>query len=224
MNYIKENIRLLGISLKAIFYFLRGLFALNRLHTPIISIFGGKRAQSENGFAQLAYQIARCLAQKNYSIITGGGPGIMKAANCGAASAHEEKPGANYRWTLGLGVSGVDNEFINPCAKVIPTGYFFVRKWLLMFYSQGFVFLPGGIGTAEELFELLDLKKHKMIPNYPVVLVNREFWQPLIDWYENRGVREGFIILSPSDAYVICDDAEQVCAIFEKSIQSEKCK
>ena len=194
MNYIKENLRLLGMSLKAIYYFMHGLYALHRMHTPIISIFGGKRAQPDGEDTKLAFQIAQKLAQKNYSIITGGGPGMMQAANCGAASAHQEKPPANYRWTIGLGVSGVDNEFINPCARVIPTGYFFVRKWLLMYYSQAFVFLPGGIGTAEELFELLNLKKHKMIPQYPVILVDKTFWQPLVDWYENRGFKEGFII------------------------------
>ncbi len=222
MNYLKENLRLFGISLQAIYYFLRGLYALHRMHTPIISIFGGKRAQSDSDDMKQTYEIAQRLAQKNYSIITGGGPGMMEAANCGAASAHTEKPGANYRWTIGLGVSGVDNDFTNPCATVIPTGYFFIRKRLLMFYSQAFIFLPGGIGTVEELFELLNLKKHSMIPQYPVILVDRAFWQPLIDWYENRGYKEGFIILKPSDAYTICDSSEEAVDAVEKALSPKK--
>lgn len=222
MNYLKENVRIIGILMKGLYYFLHGLYALNRMHAPIISIFGGKRASEESADVKLAYQIAQRLAEKKYAIITGGGPGLMKAANCGAAAAHPEKPGKNYRWTLGLGVNGVDNEFVNPCACVIPTGYFFIRKWLLMFYSQAFVFLPGGIGTAEELFELLDLKKHKMVPNYPVVLVDKNYWQPLIDWYENRGVKDGFIILQPSEAYIVCDTVDEAVNAVEKGILVKK--
>jgi len=218
MNYIKENFRLLGMSLKAIYYFLYGIYALHRMHTPIISIFGGKRAQPDSANVKLAYQIASLLAQKNYSIITGGGPGMMQAGNCGAASAHTEKPGENYRWTIGLGLSGIDGDFANPCACVIPTGYFFVRKWLFMFYSQAFVFLPGGVGTAEELFELLNLKELNKIPNSPIILIDKLYWQPLIDWYENRGFKDGFIILKPSDAYIVCESPAEAVAAIEKGI------
>lgn len=208
-SFFSDFIELLIISILSPFYFMRGLIALHRLHQPIITFFGGMRAQENNGYAKIAYQLAYTLGSHNYSIITGGGPGMMHAANAGAADAHKCAP----HWTLGFTVKGVDDDYVNNCAKNIQARYFFIRKWLLMRYSAQFVFLPGGIGTAEELFELLDLKKHGMVKTPPVILMDRAFWQPLLDWYEQKSMREGFITMQPKEAYVTCDSAEEAFAI-----------
>jgi uncharacterized protein (TIGR00730 family) len=212
-NIVYEILKLIQLCFMTPFYFIRGIWALYRLQQPIITIFGGKRAKPDNGYAKQAYQLAFLLGKNNCSIITGGGPGIMDAANCGAQEAHK-----NFkRWTLGLTVSGVDDDYVPPCARNIQTKYFFVRKWLLMRYSANFVIFPGGIGTAEELFELLDLKKHGMVETTPIILMDREYWKPLLTWYVEKGIREGFITMPLHNAFITCNTVEEAIAVIQQN-------
>lgn len=211
-HIIYEIVELIHLCLLSPFYFIRGILALYNLKQPIITVFGGKRAHENNGYAKQAYALAELLGKNNYAVITGGGPGIMNAANCGAAAAHKHA----HCWTLGLTVSGVDDNFVAPCSRQVQTRYFFIRKWLLMRYSENFVFFPGGIGTAEELFELLDLKKHSMVKTPPLILMDREYWQPLLTWYVEKGTKEGFITMPLHEAFITCQTIEEAFALIQK--------
>jgi len=215
MNIFYESLRILSMIFTVPFYFLRGIYALSRLHKPIVAIFGGKRALHENGHAHMANELGRMLAEKNMSVITGGGPGIMSAANCGVASAKENA----QSWTLGITLNRLDNDYTNPCAKVITVKYFFIRKWLLSRYSDIHIFMPGGLGTADELFNILNLKKHSML-NQPIILIDQNYWQPLISWYQQSREQE-YIPLPIEKAFHVCNSAEEACTYIEKELNKK---
>lgn len=184
---------------------------LNKLSGPIVSVFGGKLADESSDAYRAAYSIAELLVEKGYTIITGGGPGVMEAANCGAAcKAHEiSKQGL---WTAGIGVYGVDAHFKNRCAQVYKTKSFLARKMLLINRSSGFIIFPGGIGTADELFEVLNLIKTGKIDPVPVVLFGSQFWQPLIDWYDGS-IAKGLILPEHKRLFQVTDDPYEVCSL-----------
>ena len=217
INWVKESFLLFYDCIIAGFHFIRGVYTLSRLEQPIISIFGGKRAPQENGYTKQAYDLARMLAKQNISVLTGGGPGIMEAANCGAASIEKEKKD-NKRRTVGIGVRGVDAEFVNPCAYVFHTRYLYIRKWLLMHYSRAFIVFPGGIGTCEELFELLDLMKLEKIKQYPVILIGSAYWRDVLNWYNEAGIKQGYIPAQAKDFITVTDDINQAYSIINKAL------
>jgi len=214
MSLFTEALYSVALWSKASIDSVRGLYMLKKLNRPIITIFGGKRATKENGFVKQAYELSRLLVQKKFAVITGGGPGIMQAANCGAASVHEKKK--NDAWTLGIGVHDINENYDNPCTSVISVNSFYVRKWLLTEFASGYVFFPGGIGTADELFELLNLKKHSQLVSRPIILIDQNYWQPLITWYIDRGIKEGFITVKPAEAFSLCNTIEQAVSILER--------
>lgn len=147
---------------------------------PCVSIFGSARTKPENQYYQLAEEIALKLTQKGYGIITGGGPGIMEAANKGA-----NRGGG---MSVGLNIELPHEQYSNPYIdvdKLITFDYFFVRKVMFMKYAQGFIVLPGGFGTMDELFEALTLIQTKKVAAFPVILVGKDYWGGLIDWIKN---------------------------------------
>jgi uncharacterized protein (TIGR00730 family) len=157
-----------------------GASRLEKLTRPSVSIFGGHLLKRESEFIQKAHQLASLLVEHDISVITGGGPGIMEAANSGAAHA---KPGEVR--SIGIGVVGLKGEEPNPYVhESITLDYFFARKYLLMYYSIGFVFFPGGIGTLDELCELLNLIQTDKHEKAPIILMSRTFWQPFMKQLE----------------------------------------
>lgn len=147
---------------------------------PCVSIFGSARTKPDNPYYKMAQEIATKLVGHGYGVITGGGPGIMEAANKGAFEAKGKSVGLNIR--LPFEQSG--NAFIDK-DKNINFEYFFIRKVMFMKYSQGFIVMPGGFGTMDELFEALTLIQTKKIGKFPIVLVGRAFWTGMLDWLKS---------------------------------------
>ncbi len=211
-QWVFEAIRVCGISVRSGFQLMRGVYRLSRLSQPIVAVFGGKAAYDDGKYAALAYDFSAQCAKHGMSVITGGGPGIMEAANCGAYEAAKNKK----RSTLGIGVGGLDESFVNKCASLIRVDYFFTRKWLLTRYTCGFVLFPGGIGTMNELFEVLDLLKHGKIKHVPVILIGTSYWKDLIAWYQHAFEYE-FITLPPGNAFIITDDIDEAMRVIVSS-------
>jgi uncharacterized protein (TIGR00730 family) len=144
---------------------------------PCISIFGSARTVEDNKYYKMAVEIASKLVNHGYGVITGGGPGIMEAGNRGAYEAGGRSVGLNIH----LPFEQRPNIYIDP-DKNIDFDYFFVRKVMFVRYSQGFIGMPGGFGTLDELFEAMTLIQTNKIGKFPIVLVGREYWNGLIDW------------------------------------------
>jgi len=174
--------------------FVDGFEALNRIG-PCISIFGSARTKPGNKYYELAVEISKRLAEEGFGIITGGGPGIMEAANKGASIAGGKSVGIN----IDLPFEQHPNPFIDR-DKSLNFDFFFVRKVMFVKYSQGFIMMPGGFGTMDEFFETLTLVQTKTIIQFPIVLFGTTFYQPLFD-YMNFMAREKTI--SPEDMKLV---------------------
>ena len=164
--------------------FVEGFEKMTRIG-PCVSIFGSARTKSENKYYQIAEDIAFKLVQHGYGIITGGGPGIMEAANKGARKGNGKSVGLN----IDLPFEQKHNEFIDS-DKCINFDYFFVRKTIFLKYSQGFVAMPGGFGTLDELFEAITLVQTNKIAQFPVVLVGKDYWNGLFQWLKLNVLEE----------------------------------
>jgi len=144
---------------------------------PCVSIFGSARTDKDHNYYKLAEDCARLLTERGYGVISGGGPGIMEAANKGAYEAGGKSVGLN----IDLPFEQFHNKYIDR-DKLLEFDYFFVRKVMFMKYSQGFIVLPGGFGTMDEMFEALTLIQTGKIARFPIVLVGTEYWKGLMDW------------------------------------------
>jgi hypothetical protein len=156
--------------------FVNGYEKLSKIG-PCVSIFGSARTKPDDKYYQLAENIAKNLSDNGYGVITGGGPGIMEAANKGAYNAGGTSVGLNIE----LPFEQHDNPYIDN-DKSIDFDYFFVRKVMFVKYSQGFVVMPGGFGTLDELFEAITLIQTHKIGKFPIILVGKKFWSGLVDW------------------------------------------
>jgi len=173
-NEIKSNDS--WIIFKVMAEFVEGFDKMAKIG-PCVSIFGSARTKPDNKYYGMAEAIATRLAEKGYGVITGGGPGIMEAGNKGAFIAGGRSAGLNIE----LPFEQFNNEFIDS-NKLINFDYFFVRKVMFMKYSQGFIALPGGFGTFDELFEAITLIQTGKIGKFPIVLVGKSYWEGLLDW------------------------------------------
>lgn len=193
---------------KVIAEFVDGFEKMNRMG-PCISIFGSARTKPDNKYYQLTVDIARRLSQEGFGVISGGGPGIMEAANKGA---YLEK-GLSIGLNIELPFEQSGNQYIDP-DKNLDHRYFFVRKVMFVKYSQAFVVMPGGFGTLDELFETLTLIQTDKISNVPMILVGSAFWTGLIDWIKSTVLGEfGNISAKDLDLIPIVDSAEDVVKI-----------
>lgn len=175
--------------------FVEGYEKLSRIG-PCVSIFGSARTKENQKYYQLAVNIAKKITENGFGIITGGGPGIMEAGNKGAHLAGGTSVGLN----IDLPFEQHDNQYIDK-DKSIDFDYFFVRKVMFVKYSQGFVVMPGGFGTLDELFEAITLIQTHKIDRFPIILVGSDFWGGLIDWIKNTLTTQGNI--SPEDIHLI---------------------
>lgn len=175
---------------------------------PCVSIFGSARTQPDNKYYQLAEEVAYKVTQEGYGVISGGGPGIMEAANKGAQRGGGKSVGLNIE----LPFEQESNPYIDK-DKLISFDYFFVRKVMFVKYAQGFVVLPGGFGTLDELFEALTLIQTDKIGAFPIILVGRKFWGGLIDWIKTVMVEEKNISPDDLNLFHICDTADEAVEI-----------
>jgi uncharacterized protein (TIGR00730 family) len=177
---------------------------------PCVSIFGSARTQPDNKYYQIGQEIAYILAKKGYGIITGGGPGIMEAANKGAFDANGKSVGLN----IDLPFEQHSNPYIDP-DKLINFDYFFVRKVMFVKYAQGFIVLPGGFGTLDELFEAITLVQTQKVGRFPIVLVGTSFWSGLIDWIKTTVLEEKNISPKDIELFAIVDTAEEAVKVID---------
>ena len=172
---------------------------------PCVSVFGSARTKPDNKYYILAEEIAYKLTQEGYGVITGGGPGIMEAANKGARRGGGKSVGLNIE----LPFEQKPNDFIDR-DKSIDFHYFFVRKTIFLKYSQGFIGMPGGFGTMDELFESLTLVQTHKIASFPVVLVGKSYWTGLIEWIkESMLAQEHNVNPDDLDLLTIVDTANE---------------
>jgi len=177
---------------------------------PCISVFGSARTKEDAKYYKLAVEISKNIAEAGYGVITGGGPGIMEAGNRGANLAGGTSVGLN----IDLPFEQHDNPYIDD-DKSLHFDYFFVRKVMFVKYSQGFVVMPGGFGTLDELFEAMTLIQTHKIGKFPIILVGSEFWTGLLDWIKNTMLTHGTI--SPEDLNLIkiVDTPDEVVEIID---------
>ncbi len=201
---------------KVLAEFVEGFETLNKIG-PCISIFGSARTKPDQKYYQLAVDVAERLSHEGFGIITGGGPGIMEAANKGAHNAGASSVGLN----IDLPFEQSHNPYIDP-DKNLNYNYFFIRKVMFVKYAQAFVTMPGGFGTFDELFEVLTLIQTKKISPVPVILVGTEFWSGLKDWIKNTMLDE-FSTISAKDIDLIpiVDDPEDIVRIINDFYSSE---
>ena len=180
------------VIFKVMSEFVEGFEKLERIG-PCVSIFGSARAKADSRVYQMAEDIAAKLVRHGYGVITGGGPGVMEAGNKGAKSEGGKSVGLNIELPFEQG----GNIFIDQ-DKLINFDYFFVRKVMFVKYSQGFIGMPGGFGTLDEIFEALTLIQTKKIGKFPIVLVGKRYWSGLMSWVENT-VLEDYKYINPED-------------------------
>lgn len=179
---------------------------------PCVSIFGSARTKPGETYYELAESIAYKLTQHGYGVVTGGGPGIMEAGNKGA---HRGK-GVSVGLNIELPFEQHDNPYID-YDKNLDFDYFFVRKVMFVKYSQGFVVMPGGFGTLDEMFEALTLIQTKKIGAFPIILVGTDFWSGLIDWVKDTLLKKfGNISAKDLDLFKVVDTEEEVLDVIDE--------
>ncbi|MEI5986314.1 MULTISPECIES: TIGR00730 family Rossman fold protein [Sphingobacterium] len=171
---------------------------------PCVSIFGSARTPDEHKYYQMTVQIASLLAERGYGVISGGGPGIMEAANKGAYTAGGKSVGLNIE----LPHEQFHNKYIDR-DKLLEFNYFFVRKVMFMKYSQGYIVMPGGFGTMDELFEAVTLIQTGKIARFPIVLVGSSYWSGLFDWIKGTMLTNKYISEEDLNLYRMVDTAEE---------------
>lgn len=179
---------------------------------PCVSIFGSARTKPDNKYFKLAEEIAYKLTRHGYGVITGGGPGIMEAGNMGAKKGGGKSVGLN----IDLPFEQSANLFIDP-DKLINFEHFFVRKVMFVKYAQGFIVLPGGFGTLDEMFEAITLIQTQKIGAFPIVLVGRQYWSGLMDWIRDVAMKEEENISEKDmELFTIVDEAEEAVDLINR--------
>ncbi len=192
--------------------FVEGFGALAELG-PAVAVFGSARLTPDSAHYAKGVEVGRLLAEAGYAVITGGGPGAMEAANLGAKQADGVSVGLGIELPFETGLNAHVDLGVN-------FRYFFVRKTMFVKYSQGYVVLPGGFGTLDELFEAVTLAQTQKITSFPLILLGRDFWQPLVDFARNTLLSEGMI--NPEDVdrlHVVDEPAEAVQLIIDADRQ-----
>ena len=177
---------------------------------PCVTIFGSARTGPEHPYYKTAEEIAYQLVQHGYGVITGGGPGIMEAGNKGANRAKGKSVGLN----IFLPFEQKGNIYIDP-DKLIAFDYFFVRKVMFVKYSQGFIVMPGGFGTMDELTEALTLIQTKKIGRFPIVMVGRKFWSGMVEWFKEVLITEEMIGADDLNLFNVVDTPEEAVKVID---------
>lgn len=177
---------------------------------PCVTVFGSARTLPTHRYYKMAEDIAYKLVQHGYGVITGGGPGIMEAGNKGAHRAGGKSVGLN----IFLPHEQKGNIYIDP-EKLISFDYFFVRKVMFVKYSQGFIVMPGGFGTLDELTEAMTLIQTQKIGRFPIVMVGNEFWGGIVEWFKEKLLIEGMIGEEDLDLFNLVDSADEAVKVID---------
>ena len=203
---IEESWRIFRIMAE----FVDAIETLSKLKNSV-TIFGSARVRPEDPYYKKTEYLARRLAENGFSVITGGGPGIMEAANKGAAAAGGQSVGMNIR----LPYEQKPNPYAN---TIIEYKYFFIRKVMFVKYAVAYVILPGGFGTMDELFEALTLIQTKRIKGFPVIMMGSEYWQGLLDWLKNTMLQNDKIEPHDLEIIQVIDDPEDIVRHIKKFV------
>ncbi|MCE3007896.1 MAG: TIGR00730 family Rossman fold protein [Bacteroidetes bacterium] len=195
---------------KIIAEFVEGFEKLSKIG-PCVSIFGSARSKPDSPEYLLTVEVAKALADNGYGIITGGGPGVMEAGNKGAQAGNAHSVGLNIE----LPFEQEYNPYIDK-DLLIEFDYFFVRKVMFVKYAQGFVVMPGGFGTMDELFEALTLIQTYKIDRFPIVLMDSSYWKGLLEWIQNTLLARKFVSPEDLDLMVVADTAAEVVDILNQ--------
>jgi uncharacterized protein (TIGR00730 family) len=192
-------------ALRILSEFVEGFDTLADL-PPAVSVFGSARSGPDSPECEMAADLGAALAEAGYAVITGGGPGVMEAANRGATEAGG--------MSVGLGIELPFEQGLNDWVDVgIDFRYFFVRKTMFVKYAQAFVVLPGGFGTLDELFEAITLVQTKKVTRFPVILMGTEYWSGLVDWIKQTLLKDGKVSESDLDLIQMTDDVDEAVQI-----------
>lgn len=191
--------------------FVEGFEKLSKIE-PAVSIFGSARAKEDHRDYKKARKLGKMLAENGITVLTGGGPGVMEAANRGATESGGQSIGVNIELPF--------EQKPNPYAKkIISFNYFFVRKVMLVKYASAFVIFPGGFGTMDEFFEAITLIQTKKMKYFPLILVEQDYWKGLIDWLKDTMLANGFISKNDLDLIIIEDDLHKIMAIIKEFLK-----
>ena len=194
--------------------FVEGFDALAEIGTSV-TLFGSARVKPDEPMYQTAIDTARLLGEAGFTIITGGGPGIMEACNRGAREAGALSVGLNVELPFEQGV--------NPYVDIaMEFHYFFVRKTMFVKYTQAFVIFPGGFGTLDELFEALTLIQTGKVQNFPVILFGSAYWGGMIEWIRTTMLAEGKVAKADLDLLVLCDSPDEVRDMIVRSLDEQR--
>ena len=191
--------------------FVDGFDNLSEIKRPAVSIFGSARMKPDEKYYQIAEAIAGGLARAGYAVITGGGPGIMEAANKGAAEAGGISVGLN----INLPYEQEPNPFAN---LQLSYKYFFVRKVMFIKYAMAFIGMPGGFGTLDELFEAVTLIQTRRIKSFPIILVGKDYWSGLVEWIKDKMLAAGSIHGEDMLFFNIMDDPDEVVNTIRRTV------
>jgi len=190
--------------------FVRGFEVMPEAY-PAVSIFGSSRVKPESSSYKNTVKAARLLIESGFNVISGGGPGIMEAANLGAAQAEGK--------SVGLHIELPNEQKPNEYANIrLEFKYFFIRKVMFIKYAVAYIIMPGGFGTLDELFEALTLIQTKRIRYFPVILLDSKFWNGLLDWAKETLIKENTITESDFDIFNVVDTPEEAVAIIKRRV------
>ena len=174
---------------------------------PAVAVFGSARTGREDSMYAMAESVGRGLVESGHAVITGGGPGAMEAANKGASEAGGV--------SVGLGIELPFEQGLNDWVDVgITFRYFFARKTMFVKYSQGYIVMPGGMGTLDELFEAITLAQTQKVTSFPVVLIGKAYWSGLIDWLRDTVLEDGKIVPADLERFHLTDDIDDALSHF----------
>jgi uncharacterized protein (TIGR00730 family) len=186
-------------------------FTLMAKQENLVSVFGSARTKPGTPYYELGVQVGKALVKRGFNVLTGGGPGVMEAANTGA----KEGGGASAGVNIELPHEQSSNPYIDR-GRLATFRHFFVRKVMFVKYAHGFIVLPGGFGTMDELFEALTLVQTKKTKSFPVVLMGKEYWGGLIEWIKSTMVRAGMVSPADLDLFFLTDDPEEAAGLVEE--------
>ncbi len=191
--------------------FVDGFDSLSEINSPAVSIFGSARTKPGDKYYEVAERIAKGLAKAGYAVITGGGPGIMEAANKGAADVDGV--------SVGLNINLPFEQEANPYTNIpLSFKYFFVRKVMFIKYAMAFIGMPGGFGTLDELFEAITLIQTQRIKSFPIILVGKSYWSGLVDWIKETLMEAGNIKEEDLLLFNIIDDPDEVVNTIKRTV------
>ena len=194
--------------------FIKGFDELSNL-SPCISVFGSARTKPEDKYYKEAVKLSELIVKNGYGVITGGGPGIMEAANLGAHDKGDKSIGLQIE----LPFEASANEYID---KLVTCRYFFTRKVFFLKYSQAFVALPGGFGTLDEIFETITLVQTGHMRPVPIVLIGKDYWKGMIKWIKKTMLEDGKISEGDLDLFKLVDGAEEAMEYIKSKLEENK--